>query len=155
MMICFFVIYHSKLNTSEFWTFGQTKQDIWRQGFLLFHLKKKSLWQSCKDTSPIPLKAGCHAQGPPTVEGLTALHHYQVDQVPWQRLVVGRQQQRVQAEEHIVLNHSNITIHAGHTHLEIVDHSEEGNEISHSIYNQTRMCYYSTGLDRHEWAFKH
>lgn len=62
--------------------------------------------------------AGCHTQGPPTVEGLTALHHYQVDQVPYQRLVVGRQQQRVQAEEHTFLHHSTVSIHAGHMHLE-------------------------------------
>lgn len=68
----------------------------------------------------------CHTKSPPTIEGLPALHHYQVDQVPRQRLVVGRQQKRVQAEEHAVIHHAMITIHTGHTHLEGAGRLEEG-----------------------------
>lgn len=59
----------------------------------------------------------CHAQGPPAVEGLTALHHYQVNHVSWRRLVVRRQQKTVQGEEDFVLHHSTVSIQTGHTCL--------------------------------------
>lgn len=71
---------------------------------------------------------GCHTKGPPTIKGLTALHYYQVDQVPWQRLVVGRQQKRVQAEEHTVIHHSEVIKHTGNLHLVIADNSNDGEE---------------------------
>lgn len=75
----------------------------------------------------------CHTKRPPTIEGLPALHHYQVDHVPRLRLVVGRQQKRVQAEEHTVVHHSMITIHAGHTHLERADRLEKGSGMNKMI----------------------
>lgn len=68
----------------------------------------------------------CHAQRPPAVEGLTALHHYQVNQVSWRRLVVRRQQKTVQGEEDFVLHHSTVSIHTGHTCLKT--EAEEGAE---------------------------
>lgn len=52
----------------------------------------------------------------------------------WRRLVVGRQQQRVQAEEHAVSHHTIVTIHAGHTHLEIIQSREEGSEKAFDLY---------------------
>lgn len=62
----------------------------------------------------IPLMTRCHTQRPPAVEGLTALHHYQVNQVSWRRPVVRRQQKTVQGEEDFVLHHSTFSIHTGH-----------------------------------------
>lgn len=87
---------------------------------LLFNILYESLFAALLEESPIPLSAWGQAQGPPIVQGLTALHHYEVDQVPWQRMVVGRQQQRVQAEEHTVLHYTFFTIQTGHMHLETV-----------------------------------
>lgn len=66
----------------------------------------------------IPLRAGRHAKSPPAIQRLTALHHYKVNQVSRQRLVVGRQQHKVQAEENTVIHHAIATIDAGHTHLQ-------------------------------------
>lgn len=71
---------------------------------------------------------GCHTKGPPTIEGLTALHYHHIDQVTWQRLVVGRQQKGVQAEEHIVVHHSEVIKHTHNLHLMIAENSNEGEE---------------------------
>lgn len=107
----------------------------------------------------IPLKAGCHAQGPPTEHGLTALYHYQVHQVPRQRLIVGRQSERVQAEEHTVLHHSFVTKHTGHTHLGTGDHSQEAKGmkevIGFRIKQGFNLLICAFRLDQHKLALKH
>lgn len=89
-----------------------------------FRLQKGQFYTDVRvKTSPrsryamlIPLTGG-HAQRPPAVEGLTALHHDQVNQVSWRRLVVRRQQKTVQGEEDFLLHHSTVGIHTGHTGL--------------------------------------
>ena len=79
---------HSKLNTTTLWACHRYYKDP--------KIKNKSADSSimklilcCQNT--LPLKAGRHAQGSPAVDGLIALHHYQVHQVPWRRPVLGGQ----------------------------------------------------------------
>lgn len=64
-----------------------------------------------------PLMIWCHTQRPPAVNGMTALHHHQIHQVSWRRLVLSRQKKTIYREEHFVLHYSAVSIHSGHTCL--------------------------------------
>lgn len=88
----------------------------------------------------------CHTQRPPAVEGLTALHHYQVNQVSWRRLVVRRQQKTVQGEEDFLLHHSTVSIHTGHTCLKTEEERAERTE-RHAVNIYGR-------LSGHDWTIR-
>lgn len=66
---------------------------------------------------PSPSLHGGHAQGPPHVAGLAALHHHGADHVVPSRHVPLRELQRVQGEEDTVVDHPVSATEAGNADL--------------------------------------
>lgn len=66
---------------------------------------------------PSPSLHGGHAQGPPHVAGLAALHHHGADHVVPSRHIPLRELQRVQGEEDTVVDHPVSATEAGNADL--------------------------------------